>query len=201
MGIRKKRIALAILAATLVAGVVYIIYNIKPQVKVPNTISQWNHKYPSVFNNSKYTKLIDQTPRELNELQTELIGISTNQFGVRDDILDYILTFIPEHNYQARVAAIKRAKFDQSEIGLTDSAKLNEIENKASAAIYCLNLSPTEAKKFIKKYDSLLRNTIKRSEEQNRIEHLLSGYVISPDFGIENSDFSLQCRYFLGLDK
>ena len=193
--------ALVIFAIIIVICTTYTIYNVKLQSNIPNTISQWHTKYPSVFNNPSYLKLINQSSPKIYESQAELIGISTNPFRIRDDILEYILTNIPKDNYQGRVAAIKRVMLDQSEIGISDSKMLNAIENKASAAIYCLNLPLSESKKFIKGYDGLLRNTFQRLEEQNRIEHLLSGYVISPDFGIESEDFSVQCAYFLGLDR
>jgi hypothetical protein len=194
----------AIIAGGLLAiflTVFYVISEINSTPKIPNTISQWRSKYPSVFSNSIYIKLIDPQPYKINESQVELSSAATNPFGVRDDVLEYVFTFINESNYQGRLAAIKRAKLDQSEIGITDSAVLNAIENQASAAVYCLNLPLLDSKEFILGYDALLRNTSKRLQEQDRIEHILSGYVISPDFGIANGDLNFKCRYFLGLDR
>lgn len=78
----------------------------------PHTVTEWDQKYPKVFTNSGYQSLIEpntqlKSLQRLPESQQELIGTITNPFGIRDDVLDYILTNIPESNILVRKAAIK----------------------------------------------------------------------------------------------
>ncbi len=71
---------------------------------------KWEKRYPQVFNNSDYNKLIESdgilnklknNPESLQELQ----GKITNEFGIRDDILEYILSL--NLNTQANYAIIQ----------------------------------------------------------------------------------------------
>ncbi len=165
------------------------------------TTAQWKDKAPQLFANAGYGLVESNTTtnQNISESQAELIGVITNPFGIRDDVLDYTLTKIPESNIRARVSAIKMAYFYQKEIGVTDDKELNDLDNKAAAGIYCISLSIQDSDSYIKGYDKLIRNTPARLAEQRRIEHLLNGHVISADFGIDTYDFKKQCNYFLGM--
>jgi hypothetical protein len=166
------------------------------------SIAKWQRKAPQLFSNVGYSKLIESCTllnKNMSESQAELLGIITNPFGIRDDILNYILTNIPESNTRTRIAAIKMSYYDQQMIGVVDDKVINQLENKAGAGLYCMQLPMLEENKLIKGYDKLLRNTPERLNEQNRIEHLLNGHIISYDFGIDTYDFKLQCNHYLGV--
>ena len=170
----------------------------------PQTTAKWQKKAPQLFNNAGYSRLIEssvQLNKRVSESQAGLIGIITNPFGIRDDTLNYILVNIPENNVNSRIAAIKMAYYDQQMIGVTDDNKLNQLANKVSAGIDCLNLPMLKQSKFVEEYGNLVRNSSARITEYNRIEHLLNGHVISADFGINTYDLKLQCVHFLGVSE
>ncbi|TXJ02892.1 MAG: hypothetical protein E6Q32_01770 [Neisseriales bacterium] len=162
----------------------------------------WQKKYPQLSNNAGYGTLAASVPayQARTASQQELIGKVSNEFGIRDDVLNLILNTIPESNVRATIAAIKLAQYYQQQIGVTDDKEMNVISNKALAANYCLNLPMLEQHAFINKYADMLRDTPARKAEQNRIENLLSNHVISADYGIQSYDFKEQCDHFLGVN-
>ncbi len=141
--------------------------NQKEEKNIVDT-QKWQAKAPQLFSNTGYKKLIELDTVETlptNKSRQQLIGTITNPFGIRDDILEYILLNIPESNTRATIAAIKMAYYYQSEIGLYNDKKINELSNKAGAAISCLNLPMASMDKFITGYGDLLRNTKERLAE------------------------------------
>lgn len=208
MRVSKKLRIISIIGIVVVGSVVIACANLGDDTKngvhvTPQSTAKWKTKAPEIFNNAGYSKLVETTKTDANisKSQAALIGTVTNPFGIRDDILDYILVSIPESNIRARIAEIKLAQLEQSELGVNDDKMLNMIENKTMAAVYCAHLPIQDSAKFVKGYDKLLRNTTARQVEQDRIEHLLNGHVISADFGIDTYDYKKQCDYFLGFDK
>jgi hypothetical protein len=206
MKVSRKMKILSSISIVIISVVAYACANLNnngANVATHQSIAQWKTKAPQLFNNVGYSKLIEsstQLNKNMSESQAELIGTITNPFGIRDDILDYILANIPESNIRSRIAAIKMVYYDQEQIGITNDKILNQIENKAAAGLYCIKLPLLDEHQFIKGYDKLLRNTPARLNEQNRIEHLLNGHVISADFGINTYDFKKQCSYYLGVN-
>jgi hypothetical protein len=134
-----------------------------------------------------------------NANQEELIGPTNNSFGLREDILAYILSSIPQSDVKSTLAAIKMAQLDQAQIGVSKLSDLHELADKAAAASSCIELPLTQRTEFGKGYDRLLHNTPQRIAEQARLESLLSNHVISPNFGINSSDRQEQCNHLLGL--
>lgn len=163
---------------------------------------KWKQKAPKLFsNNIGYNKLMVSNnigASKLSEPKIDLVGTITNPFGIRDDILDYILNTIPESNIRATVSIIKMAYYHQQMVGVTDDKQLNSIANKSMAAIYCANLPISISAKFIDGYDKLIRDTSARNLEWNRIEHQLNNHIISHDFGVDSYDYKEQCDTFLG---
>lgn len=160
---------------------------------------QWQKKYPQLLNNVGYAQLSESSTAPKNPSAQGLIGISTNEFGIRDDVLKLILTSIPESDNRSTIAAIKMVQYDEQQIGVTDDKEMNLIANKASAASSCITIPMLERYKFGQKYDQIIRDTPARQAEQDRIEHLLSNHVISSDYGIQSYDPKEQCDHFLGV--
>ncbi|MCE2706522.1 MAG: hypothetical protein LW807_05540 [Proteobacteria bacterium] len=164
--------------------------------------AKWKAKAPGLFANVGTLTIVESSVNvNVSESQNALVGKVTNPFGIRDDILDYIIINIPESNERARLASVKLAILNQNEIFISNFEQLNSFENQASAAITCLNLPIKDSYKFIKGYDELLRNTPDRLSEQNRIEYLLNGRVISPNFGDKCNQLLTtkdQCDCFIG---
>lgn len=202
-----KKMKILTLVSVVAVGIVSLacasMNNQKTETNIVDT-QKWQAKAPQLFSNIGYKKLIESRIVEsstTNRSQQALVGTITNPFGIRDDVLEYILLNIPESNTRATIAAIKMAYYDQAEIGVTDDKQINVFANKAMASVYCSNISSQEGYKFDQGYNKLLRNTKERFAEQERIESLLSGHVISADFGINSYDFKEQCDHFLGIGK
>lgn len=77
--------------------------------------AKWQKKTPQLFNNAGYVGLTQTSPKviDLPESIEELRGPITNPFGIRDDILEYILKNIPSNNESAVRAAIKSMQYLQ----------------------------------------------------------------------------------------
>jgi hypothetical protein len=107
-----------------------------------NNQKKWQKQAPQLFNNVGYSKLAESAPKvaDLPESLEELRGTITNPFGIRDDILEYIVKNIPSNNESAVRAAIKVAQYDQMIYfgNLTESEAIN-IHAKNVLAFTCLS--------------------------------------------------------------
>lgn len=77
----------------------------------------WQKREPELFNNVGYSKLVESAPqivnKNLSESELKLEGVITNPFGIRDDILEFIVANIPSNNESALRAAILSAQINQ----------------------------------------------------------------------------------------
>lgn len=100
------------------AGVVAIGCAILASNDAATTVNQskWQKKAPQLFNNVAYTGLTNSAPKLANlpESIEDLRGPITNPFGIRDDILEYIVKNIPSNNESAVRAAIKMMQYQQA---------------------------------------------------------------------------------------
>ncbi|MDD3267422.1 MAG: hypothetical protein PHC75_09635 [Burkholderiales bacterium] len=169
----------------------------KPQLKIDIS---WTKKRPQFTNNVGFARLAESSTTYQNKTitQQELIGTVTNQFGIRDEVLELILTSIPESDVRSTIAAIKMVQYDQMEVGITDDMAINKFANKAAAASSCINIPMMDRYNFGQAYDKIIRDNSARKAEWDRIEHLLNGHVISNDYGIQSYDIKEQCDHFLG---
>lgn len=126
----------------------------------------WDKKYPSVFKNVRYSKLIESkgileayenSPESLQILR----GKITNEFGIRDDILEYILSLnLSESNNYAIV------KFSQIATIIYFQAK-NKTEATSYSQILVQSLFCFKSNNWLKisqKIDSMMRDTKERNK-------------------------------------
>ena len=134
----------------------------------------WLQRYPQLKNipaNSQ-TATIDKL--RTSESISALIGPIDNPYGVRNDILDAILTIVPKDNLQMLHGAIQEAYYDNLSIySKSDKDKLFYVR-KSSLAMHCLykyDVSDNSklANKAIDNMGDKMRNTDARDE---RIHHL-----------------------------
>lgn len=104
--------------------------------------SKWEKDYPKIFNNSGYSKLIE-SKEILNQLKNnpeslqELQGKITNQFGIRDDILEYIISLNLDE--KASYASIRMAQSEYFSYFFTDNKiDINNFANNEMLSSYCL---------------------------------------------------------------
>lgn len=196
---RKK--ILIIISSCLIGCVIYTLP--KLLAETPPIKTQWTKKYPQLANNIGFAKLVESNPTVIKHSDKikDLIGPVSNEFGIRDEVLTLILQTIPESDVRSTIAAIKMIQFYQAQVGVTNDKEMNKLANKASAASSCINIPMMDRYNFGQSYDKIIRDTSDRQDEQDRIEHLLSGHVISADYGIQSYDPKEQCDHFLGESK
>lgn len=104
---------------------------------------KWKSKAPALFNNAGYSKLMESANIIINnvsESQVALIGKITNSFGIRDDILEYIIKNIPNNNESAIRAAIKLTQYRQQiYYGNPTELEALALSAKEELAIECLS--------------------------------------------------------------
>jgi hypothetical protein len=113
----KSRKLLWLFLPILAIGVVGYLWVKHSHTDKPVVKHNWNNEIPRVLHNAGYVaELEESAPRLLNlsESLDELRGPITNPFGIRDDILEYIMTNIPKDNESAIRAAIKEMQYDQA---------------------------------------------------------------------------------------
>lgn len=158
---------------------------------------KWSQKYPQVFNNSGYNNLIESNgilnklknnPKSLQKLQ----GKITNEFGIRDDILEYILS-LNLNNEFVNIAAIKYAQginlIYYSDLNFNEKQK---IDNNLSLILTCLTL-------FTKNYNIYDRinqyysdNGVRKSYIENFDNHYFAYKVIGS--GLSFVDEKEKCK-------
>ena len=141
----KKNVLIGMVIASLfVVGcaVVKLNESVTPEEQSAPSVAKWHNKNPQLFSNVGYIQQLEESAPKLAHLPEsleELRGVSTNPFGIRDDILQYIFTNIPESNESATRAAIKFMQYAQ-EIYYGDhtESEIMLVHQREGLAIGCL---------------------------------------------------------------
>ena len=185
-------------------GLFLIIFSIKKIVKqeidqgVNIDNQKWEKRYQQVFNNSGYNKLIESdgilnklknNPESLQKLQ----GKITNEFGIRDDILEYILKINSLDN-KSKYDAIKLAQANTLlYFQINNSNDANFFANKAALGMTCLSINNKDWLKTIRHIDAMMRDTKERNERMWWVDnHYLAYKVIGT--GLSTADENDVCR-------
>lgn len=160
MKINKKTIfiALAILACLLIACSSLIhSQSSSTNVTTTNVINKklWQAKAPQLFSNIGYSKLVESTNNNPtgSPSQNRYIGKVTNPFGIRDDVLEFILSSFPK-NESAIYAAIRNEQYELLIFNAETDKEAVKYANDGGVAIWCLGnaIGDINADKF---YDAL----------------------------------------------
>jgi hypothetical protein len=186
-------------------GLFLIVFSIKKIIKqeidqgVNIDNQKWEKRYPQVFNNSGYNKLIESdgilnklknNPESLQKLQ----GKITNEFGIRDDILEYILSL--NLNTQANYAAIRMAQSEYlSYFFSNDKITVNNLANKEMLSSFCLMnfVGFNYMHKIHSEIDTKLRNTKERNERMWWVDNNYLGYHVIGT-GLSTADEKEKCK-------
>lgn len=159
--------------------------------------SKWEKDYPKIFNNSGYSKLIESkgilnklknNPESLQELQ----GKITNQFGIRDDILEYILSLNLD----------ERNNYSALKIAQTDTYIYFVAKNKTDALIYskyyglsltCLSIYYPQWLKISRHIDSMMRDTKSRDKRMWWVDNNYFSYQVIGT-GLSVADENKKCK-------
>ena len=113
----------------------------KSQKTITNYID-WESKAPELFNNAGYSRLIESKNNldniNNNKVQDQqYIGEVTNPFGIRDDVLDFIINYFPK-NESAIYAAIRIEQYDRLIYEVSSEKEAIKLANKDEIPIWCL---------------------------------------------------------------
>lgn len=167
---------------------------------IPHSEQAWENKYPQVFTNVGYSKLVTAGKIELKEeiktdkeltLKEQVIGAITNKFGIGDDMLAYIMKTIPATNESAVYAAIRFAQLRQK-VFLSENQE-DAIMNmkKAGIGVDCLDTiyGTRLTHRFIKEADQLMTNTSLRLAQEYKVRNFLAWQLIgNPDLSMQDEN-------------
>lgn len=165
-------------------------------VKVDNTNNidfshfNWLKQYPQLSNieSNGQTAMIDKL--RTSESISQLIGPINNPYGVRDDILDYIIHNIPPDNPKLLQAAIASEFFDNLALySISNQDKLMYVR-KENLAVHCMYLASDDSPHQLrKKIESIQRNTPARSAYINNISSTVFGWqMLGSGYGSNTED-------------
>ncbi len=168
--------------------------NLDHGVNIDN--QKWSQKYPQVFNNSGYNNLIESNGI-LNKLKNNpesLQGKITNEFGIRDDILEYILNL--NLNTHANYAAIRMIQEDTKTYFISNSStEANYAANLGMLANYCLLKVTSDEiwKNISKNTEKMLRDNDNRNKRMWWVDNNYLAYKIIGT-GLSTADENEVCR-------
>ena len=125
-------------------------------------IAKWHVQAPTLFNNNGYKALLESNSNDggINNHthSTTYIGEVTNPFGIRDDVLYFIINYFPK-NESAIYAAIR---MEQDNTMIYKSIKESDIIQYAnSPAVWCLGniVGAVNLSKYVENVDNLKLST------------------------------------------
>ena len=135
---------------------------------------KWLQRYPQLKTVASGSMTITIDKLRTSESISELIGPIDNPYGVRNDILDKILSIVPESNPQMLKAAIMSAYYENLALySSSDESKLFYVR-KSSLAGHCLSLIDnnklTIYTKTMRTIDSSMRNNDTREKWVSNVE-------------------------------
>lgn len=123
----------------------------------------WKNKVPELFNNVGYSKLFESNNvnNKLLSGTNQDIGKVTNPFGIRDDVLEFIINYFP-NNESAVYAAIRMEQTDVSIYYAETDKEAVQISNNGEVSIWCLanNVGFTKAEEYIGNKDKMSLATL-----------------------------------------
>ena len=145
-----KKNKLKILVGVIVVGAGLIVWLSMGEAKLdknlPRNQAQWEDKYPQVFSNVGYAKLIESAPEvtqysKLPESLQELSGKITNRFGIRDDILEFIIQKASESTDERifRAAILYAQDMQQIYYGNVGQEEAVRLSRRDSLLLGCLH--------------------------------------------------------------
>ena len=147
------------------------------------SIAKWKEKAPQLFGN-EFNKVIVSgaiSNKHTATSQDDLAGIITNPLGIRDDILDYIISVAPKDNLLASRAIIRIAQINQQiYYGNVTQKEALKLMNHVFLTEICLSqyLQEHQEDIIINEIDKLMRNTKSRDKHMWQIDTDVFGWQI-----------------------
>ncbi len=168
-------------AIGIIACATIVIPNNSNEKSTTQSVTKWKKQAPQLFDNTGYSKLIESdvvNKNVVNESQI-YIGKVTNPFGIRDDVLDFIINYFP-NNESATYAAIR---MEQTQVRIyyakTDKEAV-QISNNGEIAIWCLanNVGFSKAEEYINNKDKTSLDTVEGKNIDTEIRRKLGWKIL-----------------------
>ena len=148
------------------------------------SIAQWHTKALGLFNNVGFGKLMESAMVEsipLNNNQS--IGKVTNPYGIRDDVLEFIIKTIPADNESAIYAAIRMMQYDVLIYRAKTDDEAVEYANQQAIPIHCLvsNLGGVNTSRLVDRIDEMDNITAESKKMAEVIRKKLAWKIIGTD--------------------
>lgn len=175
--------ALAIGIATIVTTACA---NVNNSATDPKSSEQWQQKYPQVFNNVGYSKLIESAEiksKKISESEQKMVSV-TNKFGIYDPVLQYLITHIS--NESMLYASIRFQQYNQL-MYMSDSVESAVYyARQGNLPLHCMDIiSITETSKTIKNIsqimdsDAFYKDRITQTENRLNLKFIGSNITYS----------------------
>lgn len=124
-----------------------------------------------------------------------LAGIVTNNLGVRDDILRYIETSIPNLSESSHYAVVRLAANQQALYYKVKSyAEASKLILSSSIALRCLAMERSDDYEIFRKIESMMADTEERREHVLNTCAVFFGHDGVPHQHIERQELADRCR-------
>ena len=169
-------------------------YKHKQHLAVAESI--WGVKYPQLGAIESSTISVPIAVAT-DSKRAKLIGVITNQYGIRDDILQYILDNVPADNKQGIEASIHLAKNEYDTLYADSPEKARYAMNMGMNVVRCNTVILGEQNKVWRGISDLYRNTPDRRKYANDIQgNVLGNHVYDGNVGeMANINFSDSEQY------
>ena len=160
--------------------------------------AQWKVKAPDLFANAGYIKLTESINivANTNESIQRLQGRITNLFGIRDDVLEFIIKNVPNDNEKAKIAAIKLAQSDYK-IYYGNVSQVNALllANHSVLIGYCLMkyLPNNEDLKITRGIEKIMMDTKERNQYMWAIDRKYFSWKVIGS-GLSIADENIACE-------
>lgn len=148
-------------------------FSVKKSNSIPKSEAAWEEKYPAVFKTAgnmsiklSTSNIVPNQNMAIPESMAKLEGTITNKFGIRDDILEYIINTVPKDNPKLLEAVIRDANYtNMSYYAATDDERLL-ISKKWALAGICVTLfsKGNEYIEISRHIDGMMRDTTERDK-------------------------------------
>lgn len=190
MIVSKKMKVISTAAIAIVTAVTIACANISnTKIGATSNSDNWQKKYPKVFSNAGYARLIESSVmkvHQLTESQQRSVSI-TNKLGIYDPVLKYLLTNVS--NESMLYAAIRFAQVNE-EIYLSETTESTiYFANQSFIPLHCMNyFSNNHAKSIYMPLAKIYKSNAFYSDRIARTESMLNLKILGIDKSKEELD-------------
>ena len=182
MKVSNKMKIISMAAITIAAIVTIACANVSNPTNEPSSTQQWQKKYPQVFSNvGGYQKLFKSNISSINNKAESNNALITNQLGIYDKSLDYIITTLSQ-NPNLLYATIRLAQINEKMYLSMTTESAVFYANQAFVPLHCMNyFSKYKAKSIYMPLINIYMANAFYKKQINNSESLLNLKILGTD--------------------